>query len=695
MKFLILIHFFIFTNLTWAQMPNSNSMGKQPAFGVIPGLPQNDFPEEYSETLEILKSTPGYPVEHADYIFSFVEESGPKMIESYDSGIRGLIANIPNSQLRTGLEKYLEIINAEAYKTDSDVGGSNRGLGQYHQATLASNPCFATLAENFYSEVLDMTVDTPSDHPLNGRPTLGEESGSGRFEDLEPGWLMEKALEATNGDANLAIEMIGLCGHDDVSQYGSSLDNFSYPSRLNEEGSNLDLIKQTLAFQINRELQNLQLIRDTFSPTAATTRAIALKEELIAKLREFEAGVSNGSIQIEPSARRNIRCPRNNSPFYVAKALGEEVDLSEEQKRRVEVIQAPTKGRGYLPAKNYHFMGAAYMACKLVQEGVSPGTAILVQKTAAWAYRTIRMNTKIRTDLEVIDELDEMYETFVENFHQTHFIIEKTRRGDRRKRMTPPTFDQWMYKQVVSQRERALGLLFDNQSPTEESLETESTESADSSDMIPILENFPEGIRGLPRIGLELKDIAEWRVQFDAAKILDGMSIGGGSVAGYEIPHTNLGLIINYLNDPISRKVTMVDLENDPNRTTPIKPRRSRGYPHNWSKDRYQKAHDKALTYLIDWEWTGNQHEIGADFGANQCTRQEPDAKPDDLACSVLGERPDVVCNLIANDKESAEPINTKLGIMGQISDQMTKKYLDSGISTNSSNGVFTIQGAF
>ena len=656
------------------------------------GMSGGLIPEGYGETLGILKNTPGFPtLNNDDFFVSAPEgvEAEPQMIENYDSGIRGLIRNIPDSQLRSGLEKYLEIINAQAYRSDGDVGGSNKGLGQYHQQTLTANPCFASLAENFYSEISKMSTEVTADHPLRGRPTLAEEAGSGRFANLEPGWLMEKALQATNGDANLAIEMIGLCGHDDVAQYGNSSNSFNYGSLISQEKPSLQLINQALDFEIENGEDFLRRMREHLPADMVHQR-----EEHLAKLKEFKVGVNNGTIEVQQNPKRNIRCPQNNSAFYSAKALGSEVDLSEEQKRRIEVIQAPTKGRGHLPAKNYHFMGAAYMACKLVQQGVSPGTATLVQKTAAWAYRTIRINSKIREDLAVIDELDTMYEAFVEEFHHNHFEIEKTRRGDRRKRITPPTFDQWMYRQISAQRAQMAGM-FKEESPSMLSLPEEIEVNEAYFDLIPILENFPHGLGRLPRQGLELQDIANWRVQYDAAKILDDLSIGGGSLLGQEIPHTNLGLIINFLNDPISRKVTLADLENDPNRTTPIKPRRSRGNPRNWPRDRYQRAHDKALTYLIDWEWTSNQHEVGADFGSSQCTRQDPEAKPDDQACLILGERPDVLCNLASLENGPSSPIGSKIGFLGEVSDHMTEKYLDPEIKSSSSGGTLKISGAF
>jgi hypothetical protein len=648
------------------------------------------IPNNYMDILSDLQAMPGFPKIDYDSIDG-IAPSEPQMIESYGTGVESLIRNLPNSELRNGLEKYLEIINARSYSSDRAVGSSNQGLGEYHQQTVGSNPCFATIAENFYSEIGDMDSGFDLTHPLRGRPSLAEEAGKGRFSNLEPGWLMEKALEATNGDANLAIELIGLCGHDDVSQYGSRHDGFAYDSTIGSSQYNLESVNEVLNFEI-LDTQTMISVLGDLSPQER-----ALKEEYLRGLQEFKDGVNNGTIPFDKPVQRKIQCPGHTSSFYAAKSLGVEVDLSEEQKRRVEVVQAPTRGREVLPAKNYHFMGAAFMACKLVQQGVSPGTAQLVQTAASWAYRTIRINSRITEDLELINSLDEMYDDFVRDFQQTHSVRV---RGRTRSTQSPPSFDEWMYRQVRA-RQGSSGSEggswgFGNLQLTPIAPPV-VIDHDDSLDWIPVIENFPEDVLGPHGNGTfqSVADIAQWRIRYDAAKLMDSMTYGGGSVMGYDIPHTNLSFIIHYLNDPIARQVNIADLQADdsPSSSETTRRRRGVGYrPFNWPRERYTQAQERALTYLVDWEWTTNQHEIGAGFGAQNCSRQEPDSRTDDQACAILGERSSIICDLQERDRSVADDT---LEFLGEVSSVMTEQYLDPALSSSTQDGVLVIEGAF
>ena len=427
------------------------------------------------------------------------EKEGELLIQEYDKTMRKIMDSMPDSALKSGLNHYLDIIKAQSYnKDDLDaVGSGNTGIIAYNTNLLERNPCFATMAENFYSEILAVDDNikrkmTERASPIE-RPNLDQELGKEPFTHIQPGWVYERALEYAGNDANIAMSLIGLCGHDDV------------PPDPEEMG---------------------------------------------------------------------IVCPLGKSILYFPKALGETVDLTEDFKDRIARVQAPEKGKSVLPAKAYHFMGSALMSCQLVSKGVSPTLAVTIQKLAGWAYRTQRMDNLIARDIATIDALEEEYRSFAQQFTRENRTTIQTARGSRTRVEGLPSFEEWL--QTHSYNE-------DN--PFE-----------------------------------------DWRVRYDAARVLDAMTVGGH----HGIPHTNITL--NFLNDPVS-----INLSSQ---------RRTGHMRHNkvnrfgWPQERYDRARAKAMTYLIDWEWTTKQHEIGAAFGAENCAQKPGDFKPDHVACSILGECP-------------------------------------------------------
>jgi hypothetical protein len=54
------------------------------------------------------------------------------------------------------------------------------------------------------------------------------------------------------------------------------------------------------------------------------------------------------------------------------------------------------------------------------------------------------------------------------------------------------------------------------------------------------------------------------------------------------------------------------------------------------SEERYELARQKLLTFLIDWEWTTAQHEVGADFGLSVCKKKNDHYSIEEAACRAL-----------------------------------------------------------
>jgi len=60
----------------------------------------------------------------------------------------------------------------------------------------------------------------------------------------------------------------------------------------------------------------------------------------------------------------------------------------------------------------------------------------------------------------------------------------------------------------------------------------------------------------------------------------------------------------------------------------------------------YEKAKDKMMTWLIDWDWTTNQHSIGAAFGAKVCTEKITDDDMEKRACHQFDTHQELFCHL-------------------------------------------------
>ncbi len=276
----------------------------------------------------------------------------------------------------------------------------------------------------------------------------------------------------------------------------------------------------------------------------------------------------------------SIVCPARSSMFYAAKALGEEVDISEELKTKIAAVQAPIDGRKSLPGKNYHFMGAAFMACELVGRGVSPKMTVIIQKLAAWIYRTMRISNLISKQIVFIGPLEDGYEKFSREFRKKNIEEIRSARGTKRVIKKPPGFEEWLFE-----KDR---------------------------------KNFGN-----------LKNVEDWLVEFDAAKLLDHLGPGGWNLGGIQFPHTNI--MLSFFDDPVSRHIRLGQ-----RRERPFRRKHNNINPMGWPQERYLRAQQKTMTYLVDWEWTVTQHEIGASFAAERCRKQPENFKPDDhIVCSV------------------------------------------------------------
>ncbi len=579
--------------------------------------------EENYLLLKQLKSLPEYPSDSEIIKFSN-RESTISMMDNY---LNSIMTTMPESSLKEGIKKYLEIINPQLYRgSDEQVATGNSGLSQYFSHQLISNPCLGAITHQFYTEIkqrdqLNLKRHLPliKTHPLLGRASLADETGVGHLQDYKAGWLFERALKYTKNDPNLAIELISICGHDDINQGEYSFVNHQ---GVNTDQYNVEKYLQTLDEEIQKyEFEYGQLSENFISRKDALKRYI----EALKKFKQdlAQSKVNSFNALLDSTKLEEISCPKSGSIFYGPKSLGAEFDLTPEEKERIHRIQAPTKGPSHLPSKSYHIYGAAFMTCSLIEKGVSPKLAKIIQEMAAWGYRTIRISQKIKEDLEYYNQhIKEHYNRFRQEYTAPKGKLISGNRGTRREAtpQTAPSEAQWLL--MISQGD--IEKPFDIHLPTLASIE----------------------------------DAKKFLLDYDAARYLDHFTLGGSG----RLPHTNIH--INYYGDPIDNHLRKQDQMARPNHLN--KERYTAGN-FGWSKERYQNAKEKALTYLADWDWTVSQHRIGAQFAAKNCKEKPHDFVADDILCEQTKREISANCNssqlgaIRTENKQSIQTIDSTI----------------------------------
>ena len=127
--------------------------------------------------------------------------------------------------------------------------------------------------------------------------------------------------------------------------------------------------------------------------------------------------------------------------------------------------------------------------------------------------------------------------------------------------------------------------------------------------------------------GLSLDDFIRNTAEFSgdtpeslyATHLFSQWNISGETVGGIKLPYidSNLRSPLNWLEEQFSsiEKFTK---------------------PDGWSDESFRRAKKITESYLLDWEWTVEQHGVGATFGAQQCTPQPEGADPEKQACRAI-----------------------------------------------------------
>lgn len=516
-----------------------------------------------------------------------------------------VIDNLPDKKLQNGLREYVKIVNPKAYLGDDSVGGANHGLNSWFDNKFKSNQCFVDAARSFYRDVaLTMSKENKCDRQyrekslgsyisfkiisknenktneygcFNERPSINDTVAKGRKAYLHEGWLLQLAMKHSQGSVEGAMELIGMCGHDDTSQ-GKFIFYDNSESAQAEIKQSLELHKSQ-----KKEVDNqLKKMFKNFDSNNEKIYYLSRKsEKLQNKINEFQS---------KKAVRRRLRCPPINSDFYLPGSIGAEVDIPQKLKNKISNIQNP-EGANSIPAKNYHVYGSTFLGCKMVMNGLSAEQAVMVQKQAARLYRGIRMCEVVRENL-----------TMRNKFSDSEEDIENS------KSIETKIIDVWTKikkKNIICYTNVAelggFGYLDDEQktngfNKARQKLSIEELKACET------LAFFGISNLDVSEIDVARSKIAKAYSKYDAALLYDKWYVGGGSIFGKNLPCTDLRL--RGPKDLMNPDLGILS---------------SLSKPTGWSDERYKAATQKLATWDVDFEWTVKQHEIGSKFGAKVC----------------------------------------------------------------------------
>ncbi|MCB0350317.1 MAG: hypothetical protein KDD38_03980 [Bdellovibrionales bacterium] len=577
------------------------------------------------------------------YYSSMVPPSGYEPAKSSTSNmgkkLRSILKKLPNGPIKNGLDKYLNVISPELYKSDGEVGGQNIGIATHLTSSFRKGDCLQSVAKSFYKEVEKLnsthtkklytkkTENSDSDifnklGSLDNRSSLADTAGEGENKDLQKGWLWQAAMKHAKNNPNLAISLIAMCGHDDISQ-GEYIwfddSKVIWPQLQYQRNKKNNIV---------RELQNKVANMRSDDPNFHSMAAILqnLTEE-------------NTRMKSETGLARNMACPVNDSIMYIPESLGAGADISDELKFKIAKIQSPTKGPQLLPAKYYHVYGSAFMACQLIQGGIKAEQAVILQKQAARYYRGVRMCELARGYESQRAQIMTLYNDYKKDFFKTTRDNGWTNRNStqtRRKtqiKKRPLTIDEFLFQKMktIMQSERCIrpklrySSYFGQQS--ESDYEKNQKEVSEYNNWYKINGQFCgelSSIIGLPS-ELEASDLPMLREKIsialekmNAADLYQKWYLGGGKILGQDIPCTDIRMFgPKSLTDQTKGK---------------RKPLSGSCLP-NFSSAACTNAKQRLATWDVDFEWTIAQHEAGAKFAGENCKPNKENLTLNDMAC--------------------------------------------------------------
>lgn len=536
---------------------------------------------------------------------------GKSALTSTGETAQRIINYLPNGDTKRGLQQYIDIVGADAYEGDNAVGATNAGIAAYFSRKFSDpkNSCVRDAALSFYQDVEKYlkakipqdvnckplpnnmivagksvsTTDSATSCSEPDRAGLYATVGSDRFKNLEPGWLWKLAMEHAKNDPNSAMFLIGMCGHDDTAQGEFTWEDNS-PTALDEIREQCSELKKQKNLYDN-EVKELSVHPDA----NATQLAFAKSNSTILNMQITQ-------LQNASSVQRQMNCPSAASGYYTPGSLGMSADIPKSVKDEIQRVQGDIGGAKKIPSKYYHVYGAAFMACQLVQNGISPSRAELIQTQAARLYRGIRMCGSNQEYLGDMKDYKSLMLPLISKYklndpkQLTLAIVKDIRAGKVHCEIDnyDPDFAIKLAKECAFLSRHSIPA----QIITSEEFEMTDEQIANK--------------------------VNNHMINGDAAELYNKWYVGGENIAGKTVPCTDI------------RVWGPADL---------TKPTDSffgnLAKPNDWSKERYEKASQRLATWDVDFRWTEAQHAAGAKFAGQSCKKRSASEPELSGICSV------------------------------------------------------------
>ena len=486
---------------------------------------------------------------------------------------------LPTQEMRDAALEYARMVGLEKYESVSNIGSQNEGLVAFNWDLIQKNKCFKELVANFYTRVARYGAFYSRNLTPRTNYLFNNLSTSTSNTSAKEGWLWDLALQYSGNDPNLAMTLIGICGHDDTAQLpiNQKCTETKDPSSGDVIGE--ECVDTPLFIPFNSTSQDTEYMgyaRETHGNFVTAWQPDTAHGKKLKKTITSD----NSLLEIFGDTGKGLLCPINASPMFTQGALGKETLLDESLLSDVASIQAPNQGSSYLPSKYYHVMGAAYATCSLVRNGM-PG--FMVKKIQTVGINTYRMFRLCGVVMGKAENLKEAAGKSVEDLMKT---VNSFRKDPKVCVPNYNTDDNYH--------------TFDWNKPECQALQWIQTVLDDPNIDRNIIENK------LTRLLAEV----------DAAKLFNEKVLKGSECRDVQLTGGN-----------VDRMKAVADST------------RSCG---DIPSDRCEKAREVIKTWWVDFKWSEAQHIKGADFAINHCKKEDNffEEGLEKRSCEALKEQP-------------------------------------------------------
>ncbi|MBK7845792.1 MAG: hypothetical protein IPJ71_19320 [Bdellovibrionales bacterium] len=299
---------------------------------------------------------------------------------------------LPTEGLKDAAIEYARMVGLDTNKEDEgDLGFSNASLVNFNWGLLQKNNCFRELVSEFYTKVAAYSAFHSRKFKLSESPLFNNLAVSTNKE--SEGWLWKLAFDMSNNNSNLALSLIGICGHDNTAQLpGSKICSKERDGQGNLISTKCKDDSQFIPFVSEKQREKYLIYADEFYNNFRNN----WKPKTKSKMTE----PANLKRELVGDESKGLACPKFASPMFIQGALGAQTLLDPAFISEIAAIQAPNKGAEFLPSKYYHVIGAAATVCSLVRNGIPGFIAKRIQTTAINTYRMVNVCEFVESRLE-------------------------------------------------------------------------------------------------------------------------------------------------------------------------------------------------------------------------------------------------------------------------------------------------------